>query len=381
MDIQEIRSYFPQLENVIYLNTGSSGPMPLPVIKEVKRFLELAGVEGHASPLLWTERMNLNLKKKIASFLGADEEELCFTYSTSHGLGIIFSGIDWKEEDEILVVYPEYISGMLNCQNVEKRYGVKLRVINTDEKCYIKEDDIIEGINNKTRLIFLSHIAYHNGQRVDVEKITAIARKRNILTLIDGAQTAGAVKIDLKSIDPDFYVIPAQKWLLGEEGGGVLYIRKNSLDKIKPSIMGYGSVEKFAPLEDFVLHRGAGRFEISTMGHATYFAFSGAIDFYNMIGEEVVFSRIEKLTDYLKRKLADKGIKVITPPEYKNSGGLVSFIIDGIDNDEAVKKLYTEKKIIIRSISLPKCLRASVHYFNTEEELDILAGSLNKYNV
>ena len=379
MDIQKIRDYFPQLKNVLYFNTGTSGPLPLPVINEIKRFLHMAELEGHASSLLWNEKMSLNLRKKTADFLKVKEEEICFTQSTSHGLGIIFAGIDWKKDDEILVVYPEYISGMLNCQNVEKRYGVNLRIVETDKYCRISEENIIKEINENTRLILLSHIAFHNGQRVDVKKIIKAAERKDILTLVDGAQTAGAIELKIKEINPDFYVLPVQKWLLGEEGLGVLYIKDISIDKIKSSMMGYESVESFSPDEGFTFHKGAQRFEMATIGHATYFAFSAALDFYRMIGEETIFSRIERLTDYLKKKLSDEGIKVITPMEYKNSGGLVSFMIEGINNEETVKELYEKKKIIIRSISIPKCLRASVHYFNTEDEIDRLVEALRNY--
>lgn len=378
MNIKKIRSFFPVLKNVIYLNTGTSGPMPLPVMNAIEEYLDFGQREGQASPGLTEKRIALNLRKKAAAFLKSGEDEICFTHSTSHGLGIVFSGIDWKEGDEIIVAYPEYISGMLNCQNVEKRYGVKLKIAETDKDGYIIEDELIKEISDKTKLILVSHINYYNGQRLNIKKLAEVAWKRDIFLLADGAQSAGAIDINLKGINPHFYVFPAQKWLLSEEGMGVLYINKNYLNKIKPSVMGYMSVSAFSP-EGHTLHSGARRFEISLPGHALYFAFSAALDFYNMIGEETIFSRIEKLTDYLKHRLGEiKGLNLITPLSFKDSGGLVSFTIEGADYGKIVNKLYEDKKIIIRSIPLPKCLRASVHYFNTEEEMDIVAESIER---
>ena len=379
MEIQKIRDFFPQLKNVTYLNTGTSGPMALPVIEEIKRYLNIAELEGHASPLLWNERGKLNLRQKTAQFLNAVEEEICFTSSTSQGLGIVFAGIDWQEGDEIIVAHPEYISGMLDCMLVEKNYGVKVRVIDGDDRGFIIEDKFIEAINEKTKLILISHVAYHNGQRIKVSEISNIARDKGILVLIDGAQSAGAIDINIKNIDPDFYALPAQKWLLSEEGLGVLYIKKESLNRIKPTYLGYLSVdyEGFSPDKDFNLHNDARRFEITMSSHAAYFAFSKSLDFYNMIGEKLIFSRIEKLTDYLKKELLKiKELKLITPLKYENSSGLVSFIIKEGEHEKIAKKLYDKEKIIIRSIPLPDCLRVSLHYFNTEEEVDILIKAL-----
>jgi len=378
MDINKIRNYFPQLKNVIYLNTGSSGPTPSPVMGEMKRYLDLAALEGQASPLLYGETKKLDLRNKIGRIINGDEDEICFTQSTSHGLGLVFSGIDWQKNDEIVVSYPEYISGMLDCMNVEKYYGVQLNIVGTDKTGHISEDDLIKAFTDKTRLVIISHVAYHNGQKLDVKKICRRAREKNILTLVDGAQSVGAIKVDMKDLDPDFYVFPAQKWLLGEEGMGVLYINKKSLEKIKPRHMGYNSVEKFSPSEGFVYHKGAKRFEVGTPSFSSYFAFSGAIDFYNMMGEELIFSRIEKLADYFKTKLSEmKNLTILTPSGYQ--AGLVSFVGENIDAKKVASKLYSEKKIITRSIPWPDCLRVSLHYFNTEEDIDAFVTNLEFY--
>jgi L-cysteine/cystine lyase len=380
MNIEKIREYFPQFKNVIYFNTGSSGPLPVPVIEEIMRYMEITKNEGSASPLLYDEIGKLNLRHKIADFLKVREHEICLTHSTSDGLGIVFSGIDWKKGDEIVAVYPEYISGMLDCQNIEKQYGVKLKIVKTDEKAFIVEEKIIKEINEKTKLVLISHVNYHNGQRLDCNKICKSAKEKNSMVIIDGAQSVGAIPVNIKDIDPDFYVFPAQKWLLGEEGMGGLYVKKEALSHINPGRMGYNSVEKFSPSEGFILHRGARRFEVGTPCTASYFAFSGAIDFYNMIGEEFICSRIEKLASYLKEKLYEiKGVNIITPIETEKSSGLVSFTIQAIDMNNIVTELYRSKKIIIRSIPYPECLRISVHYFNTEEEIDILIEALKNY--
>lgn len=380
MDIDKIRAYFPQFKKVIYFNTGSSGPLPLPVIEEIMRYVDITKNEGSASPVLYDEIGKLNLRHKIADFFKVTESEICLTHSTSDGLGIVFSGIDWKKGDEIVAVYPEYISGMLDCQNIEKQYGIKLKIVRTDEKAFIVEENIIKEINKKTKLVLISHVNYHNGQKLDCKQICRVAKEQNTMVVIDGAQSVGAMPVNIRDIDPDFYVFPAQKWLLGEEGMGGLYVKKEALNHLRPGRMGYNSVEKFSPSEGFVLHKGARRFEVGTPCSASYFAFSAALDFYNMIGEEFICSRIEKLVSYLKDKLADmKGVNIISPAEKEKSSGLVSFVIQAIDMNNIVTDMYKSKKIIIRSIPYPECLRISVHYFNTEKEIDILIEALKGY--
>ena len=204
-----------------------------------------------------------------------------------------------------------------------------------------------------------------------------MGRERGIPVLIDGAQSAGAIPVDVKALDVDFYAIPMQKWLCGPDGTGALYVRKESLDHVAPTSVGYWSIKhEEGHSEEMELAEGAQRFEVGGRQTAALAGQCAVLSWLEeTVGHQWLFERISSLSAYAYHALkALPGVTMLTPRP--GTSGLVSFLLEGRDVKEVVKQLCNEHNIYIRDIPSTKSLRVSTGFYNTEDEIDTLVHAL-----
>lgn len=376
MDLQWIRAQIPTTQNCIYLNTGWSGPSPRPVLERIKDYLELEASLGPASIAMIEihEQTIIEARGAAARIVNASPEEIALVENTTEGINLVLNGLPWQEGDEVVTCDLEHSSGLVPCYFLQKRHGVKVRVVKLEDA---QDAETIlgrleESLTHRTRLLCLSHIMYCNGLRLPLREIQEMARERGALLLVDGAQSVGQIEVDVKALGCDFYAFPGHKWLLGPEGVGALYIRRELIESLQPAKVAFWAVSSydhegnFTPITDSIR-----KFELTTQSIALQAGFAEAVRFLEQIGQNRIESRIMQLASDFRDKLSQiPGVMLHGPEHPELASGLVSFSLQGLDAEAVTGHLWDRYRIAARSLEWPASTRLSLEFFNTEEELE-----------
>jgi len=310
----------------------------------------------------------------------ADPQQIALTHHTTDGMNIIAHGLDWQPGDEIITTDLEHPGGLLPVYVLRQRRGVAVQVVpitaaDSPEEIVSKLET---AITPRTRLLALSHVAWNLGTRLPLAEIVTMAHRRCVLTLVDAAQSMGTIPLDLPASGVDFYAFPCQKWLCGPEGVGGLYVRADRLSLLSPTFAGYGTIARTGKYDYdgyFMPAEGAARFEVGSVNRPPIQAMVANLDWLEeTIGWDWIYTRITHLAAYARRTLgALPGVSIITPAGPQ--AGLLTFTLDGYDPARVMTRL-AEEKIILRFIDHPYALRISTGFYNTETDIDRLAGAL-----
>src|SRR5258708_17577253 len=285
-------------------------------------------------------------------------------------MNIIINGMNWQEGDEVITTNHEHISALAPLYQNRDRYGITIRVADLGPFAELSALEAIQTlITARTRLIVLSHVTWTTGTLIDIHAVGQLGRRSGIPVLIDGAQSAGAIPIDIKALDVDFYAIHMQKWLCGADGTGALYVRRESLHYVTPTHVGYWSVKHEEGIE-WELLDNAQCFEVGGRQTAAVAGQAAVLHWFEeFVGYQWLYAHISSLHTYAFHALKKvKGLTLLTPEP--GVSGLISFTLDGYDDSEVIKQLHEKYNIYIRNIPSKKCLRISTGFYNTEEEID-----------
>ncbi|MGM0591077.1 MAG: aminotransferase class V-fold PLP-dependent enzyme [Halobacteriota archaeon] len=364
----ELRESMPALESTVYLNTGASGPSPRPVVDAVTSFVEYHEYDSPGGEGMYSAAWGAidETRSAVASLLGTVSENIALTQSTTDGINRIACAHEWSEDDTVVRTDLEHSAGILPWDRLARRHGVTVEVVETD-RGRVDLDEFAETVADAT-LVTFSAVDWLYGRRHPVRAMTEVAHDAGARVLVDGVQAPGQMPVDLDEWGVDFVAAAGHKWLLGPWGAGFLYVRPGLADQLEPGSVGYRSVEE-ANDENPTYYPGARRFEIGTTNPAPYVGLQASIDGIEQLGLDTIERRIERLTDYLKAGLPDDAL--LSPQKY--TSGLVSFTVD--DAAATVDSL-AEDGVQIRSLPVPDAIRASVHAFNTEDDIDRLLDGL-----
>ena len=384
MDIEKIRSQIPVLAHTAYLNTGWSGPPPARVAQAMKNRIDQELEQGPIMPevLAAGKEIQAQAREAAARIFNANVEEVLVTRNTTEGLNIVLSGLDWNQGDEIIICDMEHGSVIAPTQLIGQRYGVGVKVV--DLEMLDSREAILSKIEAaftpKTRMVFISHILYATGRRMPAEELRMLTKDKGILLMLDGAQTGGHIELDMASSGFDFYSIPGQKWILGYEGSGALFIRREHLERIHPAHTGGRGVSSPADAHNFQpVTDSMEKFLGGSVSVPVQVAFLEATKFIEEVGIKNIEERNLDLAESAKAKLAEvPGVTVHSPLERRDSSGLVSFSIAGQEPVPIVEKLWENNRLVVRQVGYPAGVRASLHFFNTEEEVDLLVGGVRE---
>ncbi len=382
MDVARLRSEIPAVQRMTYLNTGWSGPSPVSVVEAVQRRLEYESYNGPTSPDVIESggEVALEAREAVAGLINASPDEVLLTSSTTDGINTVMAGLPWNAGDEIITCSLEHASILLPCYQLRRLRGVEVNVLSfaPDEARGSILDKVAGALTERTRMVFFSHVEYSTGLRMPVEAIRRLTAGRGVWTLIDGAQGVGHVQVDVRALDCDFYAMPGQKWLLGPDGTGALYIRKSMIPLVEPvrvsgswakSYDRSGGVDPDTDCID--------KLAVGTVGSPVKAGLVEGIRFVGSVGAEAIESRVLALASMLAERLTRiPGVEVLSPTQGPGQSGLVTFTMAGRDPEETARRLWLSRRIVIRNVSYPECLRASLDFFNTEEEVEILADAV-----
>lgn len=369
---KRVRGEFLISDELAYMNSGTLGPMPKPVYYTV--------VDGYRSLSADPGRENTrqldthkDLRKKLARFVNAQPGEIALTRNTTEGMSFIANGLDLKPGDEVLCSFHEHPGGLEPWKLRAQRQGIVVKELpfpipTLDPSEIINRFE--DAITPRTKVISVSHVTFPTGCMLPVKALGALARPRGILTVIDGAHAIGMLAMDMQDLGVDFYASSPYKWLGAPVGTGFLYLRRESQERVWPSVVTAGWDEP---------ERGASRYDrLSQRAGPLLLATSTAVDFQAAIGRERIERRIRSLAARLRNRLeAIPQVKVYTSAHPALSCGLIGFTLPGLDRNAVVDTLWRRHHVWVRETDFGlNTVRASTHYYNTQAQVDRLAEGL-----
>lgn len=388
----DIRKDIPLLNDLIYLDAASTTPTPEPVVNAMNdyfhNFNANIGRGAYKTAVKSTTKFE-NAREKIAKFINSAKNEVIFTKNTTEAINLVANGIEFKKGDSIIVPNIEHHSNFLPWLNLKKQ-GTNLKIIKANKYGIIDSSDVEKAVDDTTKLITTTHISNSIGSCQPIYEIGDIAEANDVLYMIDAAQSAGHMKLNVKETKADFIAFPGHKGLLGPVGTGFLYCKSDIAEQLKPMNLGGGTVSNVSE-GDFTLESIPARFEGGTQNIAGIIGLGAAVDYVERIEIENIEKYSVKLTKYMYDELSSiDNILLYGNPE--NIHGIVAFNIDGMNSHDVAKILDEIKNICVRSgyhcaipaikhvgaDALGGTVRASVHYYNTKEEIDILVETVNE---
>ncbi len=369
---------FPALatNDFAYMNTGSSGPPPYHVIEAAREADDLcsgpAYLEGVGLFYRQAEYAS-RAREAAARLIGCGPDDVALTQNTTHGMNLGAASIEWREGDGAVSVATEHPGCLAPLHNLRRRFGVEVGLVAPP----VTVEKIEASLTPNTRLVALSHVDWTNGEVLPLREICDLARERNVLTLVDGAQSVGNIEVDVPATGADMYAFTGHKWVLGPEGMGAFYVRPG-LPVRSPNVgfMSLPSPADFDADGNYGLRPDARRFEASTMSPALAAGFAAAANAACERGS-AGFAEIRRRANLLIDLLVELPHVTVSSPRPTRSG-LVSFEVEGVAPSEVVERLL-EQRFVLRYVPGPSTyVRASTHLFNTEEELGALAEAIGK---
>jgi L-cysteine/cystine lyase len=347
----EARAQFPVLERYAYLNTGSSGPLPRAAVEAIQVRLERNLAEGRSGKAYIGDLFEARerVRAGIAAVLGTSAELVALTESTTRGCQIVTGGLGLGADDEIVTTDQEHF-GLLGALHVS---GARVVVAEADE------DALLAAVTPRTRLIAVSHVLWTTGHRLD---LAHLRRPDGPPLLVDGAQSAGAIPVDLDGTD--FYTVSAQKWLCGPDACGALFVRDP--ERLRVALPSAFSQQSYETDGSFAPKDGAARFDSGWIGAPSLAGLEGALGVHpdwRYEGAAAAAARCRELLEPL--------VDVVTPP---GESTLVSFRPPR-DPTELVASLG-EGRVIVRELPGHNLLRASCGWWTSEDDLNRLADGL-----
>ncbi|MFZ3094003.1 MAG: cysteine desulfurase [Methanothrix sp.] len=424
MNVQEIRSDFPILDDLIYLDSAATSLTPEPVLEAVlgyyRSYRANVGRGVYRQAQIADQRYR-EAHRKVAGFVGGEDGTAVFTRNATESINLVAGGLDWKRGDRIVTTLLEHHSNLLPWMRL-KEMGVDLVVLAPDRMGRIDLADLERAINKKTRLVAMSHLSNALGTIQPAREVGRICRERGALFLLDAAQSLPHMAVNVKDIDCDFLCFSGHK-MLGPTGSGVLWIRELEEGKrngeqrrakgqrmsghasknqdsgkkpgsieLEPLLVGGGMVEDV--LDDgFLIKKGYEGYEAGTPDISAGIGLGAAVDYLARIGIDKVHDHEMSLTRKLLLGLEGiGGLEVYGPGADSpvERGGVVSFGIEGLLPHEIALMLDQASNICIRSghhccIPLMRHLglkhgtaRASLYLYNTDEEIEKLLGTLEQ---
>src|SRR5829696_6522436 len=262
--VAAIRELLPATGAGIYLNAGSAGPMPAETQLAMDELARRELAVGRASPEGFEEIKQrwAELRASIAAVIIADPDDIAMTHSTTDGMNVAVNALPWREGDRVITTRHEHPGGLGPLFALRERLGVEVEMVDIGdgEDAERTIEAFRVALARPARAVVASHVLWTTGAVLPIARIGALARDAGAATIIDGAQSAGAIPIDIESLNVDAYAMPGQKWLLGPEGMGALWARRAWADSVVPASAGFISYASFDPPQT-VLHPGARRFE------------------------------------------------------------------------------------------------------------------------
>ena len=383
--LERHRQQFPALANKAYFNFGGQGTLPQGSLEAIQQAYEYVQRHGpfSAGVNAWVTEEADKTRLAIASELGAAVEAIALTEDVTVGCNIAMWGIDWQAGDRMLLTDCEHPGIIATAQEIARRF--KVEVSTCPIMATPNEGDatavIAEHLQPRTRLVVLSHLLWNTGQVLPLGEIVEVCRNYStgsqpIRILVDAAQSVGSLPLNLTELGADFYAFTGHKWLCGPEGIGGLYVRPDAMESLNPTFSGWRGIVTGKAGKPVGWKPDARRYEVATSAYPLYAGLRSAIATHQQWGTpQERYRQICQMSEYLWQRLSQLDfVRCLrtSPPE----AGLVSFVLtNGHAHNQLVQSLE-QRGFMLRTIQDPDCVRACVHYFTQQTEIDQLIEAI-----
>jgi len=394
LDVARIRKDFPILERtvygkpLVYLDNAATSQKPRQVIDALVRYYESYNANIHRAIHALGEEATAayeDARARTAAFINAPSPEcIVFTRNTTEAINLVaytWGRANIHEGDEILLTEMEHHSNLIPWQRLAAEKGATVRYIGLTDEQTLELNGMENLMNGRTKLAAVTHVSNALGTINPIEKLIPEAHRNGTMFLVDGAQSAPHMPVDVQALDCDFFAFSAHK-MLGPTGVGVLYARRELLEEMEP-FLGGGEMIRRVTLEGATWNDVPYKFEAGTPNIADAIAFGAALDYLGGIGMDNVRAHEMEVTEYCLRRLRQlEDVVIYGPPAAADRGGVVSFNYPGLHPHDigtildrhgvAIRAGHHCTQPLMRHLGVPGTARASFYVYNTPEEIDVL---------
>jgi selenocysteine lyase/cysteine desulfurase len=374
-DPLEYRDEFLITKKYNYLDNAGLSPLPTSVIEASRRFMKERSRIGAMNYFDSWEGMRNRVAESFGSLINAHPDELAFTQNTHNGINMVANMIKWETSDNVILNDLEFPANSFPWAH-QRRHGVEIRVVK-NKKGGVYPEDIERLIDDNTRVIALSHVAFLNGFKQDINSIGKIAKKNDVLFVVDAIQSVGVVDFDVQKANIDFLACGGHKWLLAPLGTGFFYIKRELLDQFNPpsvGLQGHDSGLLTGFTMEWTPHKTARKFMTGNINYAGFAGVERGLEIINEINLKNIEKRTHKLTNQLVDEITNPEVSWQTPLNLKYRSSTLNFTHPQVN--KLIKKLETKK--IITALR-GGGLRVSPNFYNTENEITALSEVVNDF--
>jgi isopenicillin-N epimerase len=365
-----VREQFPLAPGLILMNAANLCPSPYPVQDAVFRYTRDVDSDASFQNRNKFGPLKEEARRALAWYVGADPGEIAITRNTSEGNNSVVNGLDLGPGDEVVIWDQNHPTNNVAWDVRARRWGFTVKRVSTPFGAEATPETLmapfLDAITPNTRVLAFSHVSNVSGTVLPAAELCRIAGDRGILTLVDGAQTFGALRLDLHAMGCDFFTASSHKWFVGPKEAGLMYVRGESQDRLWPSDVGVGW--------EGAVERGAEKFEnMGQRDDAAVVSMAVAAAFHEAIGPEAVEARVRALAGAVKAGLRERIPEVVffTPEEEASSAGVVVFEVPGRDHDALFEGVYRTHRLGCAAMhGLFNGLRVSPHIYNTMDQVE-----------
>ena len=381
-------------KRIVYLDSAATTQKPISVINSIKNYYEQSNANPHRGAyelsVLATEAYD-EAREKVRKFINAKyREEIIFTKNATESFNLLAMsyGMTYiNEGDEIVISIAEHHSNLIPWQQVAKARGAILKYMYTDENGELTEEEVRSKITEKTKIVSITHVSNALGTINPVKEIAEYAHSKGAIVIVDGAQSVPHMKVDVRDMNADFLVIAGHK-LLAPMGIGVLYGKKELLEKMPPLMFG-GDMVEYVYEQETTFNVLPYKFEAGTQNVEGAVGLSKAIDYLNEIGMENIEKIEKELMTYAYEEMSKlEYVKIYGPKDIDKRGGVLSFEIDGVHPHD-VASIFDTFGVCIRAgnhcaqplmryMGINATSRASLYFYNTKEDVDRLIEAVKQ---
>lgn len=379
INIHKARQETPGCQHVLHFNNAGAALMPQPVIEAVQTHFQLEIERGGYEAAALAEARIQNFYQSAGQLIHCQPSEIAFMENATRAWEMVFYSFDFQPGDKILTAVAEYASNYIAFLQVAKKKGVKIEVIPNDEKGQLSLEILKKCIDSRTKLIAITHVPTQGGLVNPAQAVGQIAKEANVFYLLDATQSVGQMPLDVQEIGCDALCATGRKYLRGPRGTGFLYMNQKQIEKFDPPFLDLHAATWISQNE-YRIHPHAQRFETWETNYANKIGLGAAIDYALSWGITNIWQRISHLAQLLRARLAElPGVALQDLGEKKC--GIVTFNAKHLAAEEICLKLRAQNinvsvslaeyaRLDMEARGLPSLVRASVHYFNTEEEVE-----------
>ena len=368
-DFGALRRQFPTLDNWVYLDTAAKAP--LPKCAEEAMISYMADMWEQVGERAFSIQEIERARETLARLVGVSPSTVSFLKNTSEGINIVAHGLGLEAGDKVLISEFEHSACVLPWRRLEK-IGVEVVVVRGSDG-RIPPESFIEKMDDRTRAVGVSWVAYGNGYRFDIPAIAAACRERDIVLAVDGIQAIGVLATPLTELGADVVVAGGFKGLLSPTGTGFLYCREGFASRIEPAYVARFSFESDDKWQQPLrLATDSSRFEYGNPNYLGIWVMRHSVELILDIGLDQIERQVEDLTTYLYERVEDRGFKVVTPKPWHERAGILSF---DVSKPEMVRQQLLDRRIVV-NVRDGNTLRVAPHFYNTRQDIDTLVGAL-----